>query len=163
MLYLYGKSFPCRWVPPKTSPPMGELGPGAPASVLGGDCGGAGERAEGGGTWPRGFLNWFHSFWGRGHFWGFRGESLTLCLHTSTLPSHPPSPALAKFGTTWGHLRGHFTELWAARQVLRDLKSEGEKAGAVQSCLTLCPAAVGRQEGAGAWETKGEGRQRGEV
>lgn len=126
-------------------------------------AGAQGRERRGGGTWPRGFLNWFHSFWGRGHFWGFRGESLTLCLHTSALPSHPPSPALAKFGTTWGHLRGHFTDLWAARQVLRDLKSEGEKAGAVQSCLTLCPVAVGRQEGVGAWETKGEGRQRGEV
>lgn len=109
-----------------------------------------------GGTWPRGFLNWFHSFWGRGHFWGFRGESLTLCLHTSALPSHPPSPALAKFGTTLGYLRGPCPDDWAAGQVWRDLETRRWKGRSCPVLPHLVPwgPSVG-WKGAGAWGMEG--------
>lgn len=108
-------------------------------------------RGEGRGH-GAGFLNWFHSFWGRGHFWGFQGETLTRCLHTSALPIPPLFPALSKFGNTFGHVgalrrhrRGHSLQISGHRAAVEG--SPEIKAGAVQPCITLCPE--GHPQGGG--------------
>lgn len=152
-----------------------KAGAGGPGSHSWEETAGA-QRREGRGEGRghgAGFLNWFHSFWGRGHFWGFQGETLTRCLHTSALPIPPPFPALSKFGNTFGHVgalcrhrRGHTLQISGQPGSCRRDGSPEIKAGAVQPCLTLCPAGHPQGGGrpAGAEEAREEGagiRQRG--
>ncbi|XP_057160498.1 uncharacterized protein LOC130542121 [Ursus arctos] len=101
------------------------------------------------------------------------GETLTRCLHTSALPIPPPFPALSKFGNTFGHVgalcrhrRGHTLQISGQPGSCRRDRSPEIKAGAVQPCLTLCPAGHPQGGGrpAGAAEAREEGagiRQRG--
>lgn len=156
----------------KSSSTNGRAGAGGPGSHSWEETAGAQrrERASEGGQGRghgAGFLNWFHSFWGRGHFWGFQGETLTRCLHTSALPIPPPSPALSKFGNTFGHVgalcryrRGQSLHILGRPGSCRGHESPEIKAGAVQPGLTLCPEGHGQGAGgpAGAERAGEEGR-----
>lgn len=149
-------------------------GAGGPGSRSWEETAGAQRRGAGGGTWPWGWLLKLVPFFLR--TWTLlrlsRGNSDSLSAYLR--PPHPPaSTSLSKFGNTFVHVGalcrhrpGQRMQTSGQPGSCRGHRSPEIKAGAVQPCLTLCPAGHrlaggGPGDAAGAAEQGGRSRQRG--